>query len=292
MAAALPAFLVEAIFYLGSVFEETRAWFSRIRSRRSQAGILLLSALLPYLIFSFLAGTFQRNAFYLLAALCAVLAFWHAVLPRRFAYDAGFLVIAAAPVILRVFRRIYESPDSHIRIDILGHLMWIRVGVAALLVLREWNPGEFSFWPRAREWRIGFLIYVVTLAPIVALAIGIHDVRFAPLQGEWWRVGEVAVGAFFGTLWVVALGEELFFRGVIERALLDGWDSPVLAVSVSAVLFGGAHLWFHQFPDWRQALVATVLGVACGIGYAKTGSVRAPMVMHAFMVATWRVFFK
>jgi len=58
------------------------------------------------------------------------------------------------------------------------------------------------------------------------------------------------------------------------------------------MIFGAAHLWFHQFPDWRQAVVATVLGLACGIAYIQTGSVRAPMVTHALVVATWRVFFK
>lgn len=292
MSAALPAFLVEAVFYLGSGFEATRAWFSRIDSPRAQAGILWISALLPYLVFSFAAGTFQRNAFYLLAALCAVLSFWYVVLPRRFAYDAGFLVLAAAPVILRVFQRIYRSPDNHVAIQILGHLMWIRLGIAALLILRQWDPGAFSFWPKREEWKTGALYYLLVLVPIAALAMGLHDVRFAPLQGAWWRIAGIAIGTFFGILWVVALGEELFFRGVIERALLNSRAPPIVAVLVSALVFGSAHLWFHRFPDWRRALVAGVLGVACGLAYLRTGSVRAPMVTHAFVVATWRVFFR
>lgn len=292
MNAALPAFLVEAIFYVAAGFEEMRACFARIGSRRAQAGILWISALLPYLIFSLLAGTFQLDAFRVLAILCAVFAFWYAVLPRRFAYDAGFLVIAAAPVLLRVFQRIYRSPDQHTRIDLLGHLMWIRVGIAALLVLREWNPGSFGFWPRRAEWRTGVVYYLLVLLPIVALALALHEVRFAPMQGEWWRIAAIATGTFFGILWVVAFGEELLFRGVIERALLNCWRSPVLAVAVSALLFGSVHLWFHRFPDWRRALVAALLGVACGLAYWRSGSVRAPMVTHAFVVVTWRVFFK
>jgi membrane protease YdiL (CAAX protease family) len=93
-------------------------------------------------------------------------------------------------------------------------------------------------------------------------------------------------------LWVVALGEELFFRGVIERALLNGWRSPVPAVLLSAILFGSAHLWFHEFPNWRRALIATLLGLGCGMAYLRNGSVRAPMVTHALVVTTWRVFFK
>jgi membrane protease YdiL (CAAX protease family) len=292
MTAALPAFLVEAVFYLGSVFEQTRAWLKRANSRRAQAGILWMSALLPYLIFSFAAGTFHPNAFYLLAALCAVLSFWYAVLPRRSAYDVGFLTIAAAPIILHTFRRIYVSPDADLRIDILGHLMWIRLGIAALLVLREWNPGQFGFWPRREEWKTGILYYLLVLVPIVALALVLHDVRFEPLKGEWWRIAGIAIGTFFGFLWVVVLGEELLFRGVIQRAMMSGWRSQIAAVLTSAVLFGCVHLWFHDFPNWRRALVVTVLGIACGVAYLRTGSVRAPMVTHAFVITTWRVFFK
>jgi membrane protease YdiL (CAAX protease family) len=292
MSAALPAFLIEALFYVASGFEDTRAWFSRIHPRRTQAGLLWVSALLPYMLFTLSAGTFQRNAFQLLAVLTAVVAFWYAVVPRRFAYDAGFLVIVAAPVILRVFQRIYRSPDYHTRIDILGHLMWIRVGIVALLVLREWDPGSFSFWPDREEWKTGLFYYLLFLVPIAVLAIGLHDVHFALPEGAWWQIAAIAAGTFFAILWIVALGEELLFRGVIERALLDGWGSPALAVGISAVLFGTAHLWFHQFPDWRRAAVATLLGIACGIAYLRSGSVRAPMVTHAFVVATWRVFFK
>ncbi len=292
MAAALPAFLVEAVFYLASGFEQTRAWFARVKSLRTQAGILWISALLPYIIFSLSAGTFQVTAFRLLALLCAVFAFWYAVFPRRWAFDTGFLIIAAAPVLLRVFHRIYRPPEGHFPIDTLGHVMWIRVGVIALLVLRQWNPGPFSFWPNWAEWKTGLLYYVLVLVPIIGLAVGTHDVRFAPLAGEWWRIAGIAIGTFFGFLWVVVLGEELFFRGVIERALLQEWRSPVLAVVVSAALFGGVHLWFHGFPNWRRALVVAVLGIACGVAYVRTGSVRAPMVTHACIITSWKVFFK
>lgn len=251
-----------------------------------------ITTLLPYIVFSFAAGTFTRNAFYLLAALGAIFCFWYAILPKRFAYDLGFLVIAAAPILLHVFPRIYVSPNAHLRIDVLGHLMWIRAGVLALLVLRGWDAGAFSLWPSTWEWRIGFVWFLVFVLPIVALALGLHDVRFEPLDGPWWQIAGIAIGTFLGILWVVALAEELFFRGVIERALLNTWMSPILAVLLSAAIFGAAHLWFHAFPNWRRACVTALLGVGCGIAYWRSGSVRAPMVTHALVVATWRVFFK
>jgi membrane protease YdiL (CAAX protease family) len=128
--------------------------------------------------------------------------------------------------------------------------------------------------------------------PIAVIAIALQDARWEPLQADWWRVAGIAIGTFFAFLWVVALSEELFFRGVIERALLDVSRSKVTAVLVSAVLFGSVHLWFHQFPNWQRAIVATVLGIACGLAYAQSGSVRAPMVTHAFVIAVGRVLFR
>jgi CAAX protease family protein len=290
MTAALPAFLIEAIFYLGAGIEASRAWFNTIRVPRLKALLLWVSALLPYCIFSIAAGTFNRNAFYVLAMLTGLLAFWHVLFPRRVAYDLGFLVIAAAPILLHVFQRIYRSPDDT-RMDILGHVMWIRLGIAALLILREWRPGAFGFWPDRSEWRTGLLWYLIFVMPLVLLALGTHDVRFEPLRGPWWRVFATGVGTFFGSLWVVALGEELFFRGVIERVLLCKGRSVTVAIAVSAVLFGSAHLGVGQFPNWRRPLTAALLGVALGIVYARTESVRASMVTHAFVVTTWRVIF-
>jgi len=293
MAVALPAFSVESFFYLGSVFEETRTWFGRINSRWVQATILWLSALLPFLFFSLGTRTFERDAFLLLALLCGVFAYWHVLLPRRVAFDTGFLVVAAAPVLLRVFPRIYRSPDDYLRgVDILGHLMWIRLGIAALLILRDWHPGAFGFWPRVHEWKVGVIYYLLILVPICVLGIELRVIEFAPLHNDWWRVAGLTLGYFFAALWVIALGEELFFRGVIERALLDVWRSPVPAILISALLFGSVHLWFRRFPNWDQALLAAVLGLGCGVAYARTGSVRSSMVTHAFVVTTWRVLFR
>ncbi len=292
MNAALPAFLLEAVFYLASVFESTRDWFASLRSPPRQALLLWASALLPYLVFTSLAGTFQGNAFTLVALLTGLLSFWYILLPRRPAYNIGFLVIVAAPVVLRVFPRIYLSPDPHLRIDILEHLMWIRLAIAVLLILREWNPGAFGFWPNAQEWRIGVLYYLAAIVPVVLLALATHDVRYAPARGAWWQIAALGVGVFFGALWVIAIGEELFFRGVIARALLNGWGSKVAAILISALLYGSAHLWFGHYPNWQRAVTATALGLIFGWIYTQTNSVRAPMVMHALVVMTWRIFFK
>ncbi len=290
LTAALPAFICEAFFYLASIFEETRQFLKKLRAPRLRAMLLWLSALAPYVIFTLSSGTFHRNAFYLFAALTAALSFWFVLLPRRPAYDIGFLVIAAAPQITRVFPRLFFGPDP--QISMLAHLIWIHVGIAALLLLREWNPGPFSFWPSPREWQVGFFVFLLAIAPLIGLAEAVHDVHFVIPHAAWWRVAGEGAGTFLGILWVVALSEELFFRGFIQRALQLAWGNVIPAILVSALLFGGVHLWIHQFPNWPHASVVFILGLACGVAYWWAGSVRASMVTHALVVVTWRLFFR
>lgn len=293
MYAALPACLLETGLYLGATFTETRYVFTRAISPSRQALLLWLSCLLPYFVFSIASGTLEARPALVLAVLTAVFSFWYLLTPRRFAYDLGFLVIAAAPLIAHLFRRIYISPDAKVQLDILGHLMWIRAGIIALLVLRPWNPGQFSLWPRLEEWKRGLAWYAITLFPVCAIALGLHEVRMALPSREFSLVLAQGIGTFFGILWVVALSEELFFRGFVLRGLLNNGWSPFLAVACSALLFGGSHLWWnHDFPNWRRAAVATVLGIGCGAAYLKARSVRVPMVTHALIVTTWRLFFR
>ena len=292
MNAALPAFAVESVFYLGAGFASTRGWLSQLRPKQVQGLVLWASALLPYLVFSVLAGTYSRNAFELLALLTGALALWYVVLPHRPAYDFGFLVIAAAPVVLRVFPRLYLSPDPHLRVDILGHLMWIRLAITALLALRQWDPGAFGFWPNAAEWKTGTLWFLAGILPIAGVALALHDVHFGLAREAWWQVAGLGIGWFFAGLWVIAFGEELLFRGVIERALLNRRTAAVMAILISAILFGSVHLWFRHFPDWRRSCVAGLLGVACGSAYYQTNSVRASMVTHSLAIATLRMFFR
>ncbi len=293
MTAVLPAFLLEAIFYLGAIFAETRAAFARLRPELVQGALLWMSALAPYAIFSLSAGTFHARAFSVLILITGVFSFWFVLLPRRLAYDIGFLVIAAAPLVTEAFHSIYLSPDKNLEgIAILGQLMWIRVGVIALLLFRNWDPGPFGFWPDWREWKIGIAWYAASIVPLAAISVAIGQSHFKPIDTEWWRATLIGIGTFFAFLWVVTLGGELFFRGFIERALLNIQKSRLLAVVISSVVFGCAHLWFRHFPDWREALVAGVLGIACGYAYAQAKSIRAPMVTHAFVVVTWRILFR
>lgn len=283
--------MLETLFYLASVMESGRSLIRCIANTRLLALSVVVSAILPYTWLTIAAGTFHWQILALIAGMAAVFTFWNVLSPRRWVYDAGFLVIAGAPILLKTFKHLYLTSGPP-RLEILGQLMWVRVGLISLLLFRKWDAGPIGLWPTLREWRIGFVCFLSVIAPLIALAVSIHDLSWHPQPGSTFRIFAIAIGTFFGIFWVVALSEEVFFRGFVQRALLNAQLGPTVAISLATLLYGASHLWFHSFPDWRTSLVAAVLGIGCGIAYWRSGSVRASMVTHAMAVTTWRLLFK
>jgi membrane protease YdiL (CAAX protease family) len=101
----------------------------------------------------------------------------------------------------------------------------------------------------------------------------------------------LGIGAFVPILWVVALSEEFFFRGLLQQWIEQWTGNPNMALVVAALVFGCAHLGFHRiFPNWRWAIVAAILGIFCGLAWRNSRSVQAAMVTHALIVTVWQVF--
>ena len=101
----------------------------------------------------------------------------------------------------------------------------------------------------------------------------------------------VAVGTFLGMLWVVALAEEFFFRGVMQQGLSRWLGSQTTGLVLTSLAFGMVHLPFRAFPNWKFALVAAVAGQFYGRAYSQAGGIRAAMVTHALVNTTTRIFF-
>ncbi len=284
-APVLLAFLVELSFYFGLGSTAVR---DRLEALGTKLPLFLLaSAAAPFLIATVPAGTFDfRNALYLLA--CAgALAWWFQTLPRHPVADYGFLAFVAAVYLLKIFRGLYPGPLDDLRIDALGQLMWIRLGISAALLIRKVEGTGFGFVPSRREWAIGARHYVYFLPVGVALMYGLGFARFDPLEGWWWRIP----ANFVGMLLVVALAEEFFFRGMLQQ-WLGRWTGTQAAIVAAAVVFGACHLWFREFPNWRFALLAAAAGWFYGRAFTAGRGIRAAMVAHALTNATWRSLFQ
>jgi membrane protease YdiL (CAAX protease family) len=226
-----------------------------------------------------------------LTAVVLIAAFWYVCVPRGLPWDLLFLAFMAAVYLNRPFDRIYGHAAPHVALGILGQLMWIRVGLIAVLSLRALEDSRFGFVPSRQEWLVGIQHYLYFLPVGAALGYWERFARFHLQPMEWWKFPLVLVGTFAGILWVVALAEEFFFRAFLQQVLARRLHSETFGLLVASVLFGLAHLPFRKFPNWRVAIIAGVLGLFCGLALIKARSVRASMVTHALVVTTWRMFF-
>lgn len=105
-------------------------------------------------------------------------------------------------------------------------------------------------------------------------------------------IGSTAVSDLLINLLVVAIlpaiGEELLFRGVIQKQFIALTESKVTAVVLTSFLFSALHMQFFGF------LPRFVLGLFLGFIYIRSGSIWLSIAAHFFnnavaVVLTWLV---
>jgi len=288
--AVLPAFLLEVSFFYTLGVEALRARVEKFKPW-TLALALTAAAVAPYCAATLLLHSFDWRSFGLLAALAALASFWYVLLPDRPAVDILFLVFMAVIYLLKLFPQIYPAPHPRLPLAILGQLMWFRTGIFAMVSIHRTRNIGFGFWPQAREWRIGLLYFVLLLPALGATAWAIGFAQPHMRYAEWQRFSLFALATFFGVLWVVALGEEFFFRGLLQQWFTAWMRNEWIALVLTSIAFGSVHFWYGQFPNWRFASLAAVAGLFYGLAFRSAKSIRASMVTHALTVTTWRLFF-
>jgi len=97
-------------------------------------------------------------------------------------------------------------------------------------------------------------------------------------------LGSTAVSDLLINLLVIAIipavGEELLFRGVIQKQFTALTHSKGAAVVLTAILFSALHMQFFGF------LPRFALGVLLGYLYVWSGSIWLPVLAHFFNNAT------
>ncbi|HJW27788.1 MAG TPA: type II CAAX endopeptidase family protein [Saprospiraceae bacterium] len=85
---------------------------------------------------------------------------------------------------------------------------------------------------------------------------------------------------FLSNLLIIAIlpgiGEELIFRGVLQKELASIFKNPIVAIWAAAFIFSAIHLQFEGF------FPRLVLGVVLGYLYYWTGNLWVCMIAHAF----------
>jgi membrane protease YdiL (CAAX protease family) len=280
----VPAFLLETGLYLAAGLRPTRAKLERFEPARL-ATAMTLSAPAPYLVYSLATGVFSWQSLFQILGLAGLASFWFVVAGRRTATDLAYLVLMAAPVLLKVFPRIYDDPFPRLQLFVLGVLMWYRTGLLAVLSIRKMEGINFGFVPRKDDWAVGIRNFLYFLPLGLLVGYGLDFFSFRPALGMMLPV--VLIGTFVVTLWVLATAEEFFFRGLLQQLLTRLSGKEWVGLLAASIIFGLAHV---RPPNWKLAVLATCAGLFYGRAYIQARSIRAAMVTHALVVTVWKVF--
>ena len=78
---------------------------------------------------------------------------------------------------------------------------------------------------------------------------------------------------------VVAVGEEVLFRGIVFRMIDDRWGTAVGLIA-SALIFGFVHITNSNATVWSSVAIAVEAGLLLGAAYKWSGTLWLPMGIH------------
>jgi len=282
-----PAVIVAAVLTLLPYF--AAAFFPSITTQAERLPAparLLLPALLcvPYALVALYAHVFQWRWLGLYALLPVAIA---ALLDRARLADPDqrgnwrdflVLIVLGLAVDLRWFQPAWPA-----RLSAFNKILLLDAGIYCFLCIRQLNGVGFNLRLRPRDLGIGwreFFFY----API-AIGLGLGT-GFLHLHAAMPNATH-ALAAFAFSFFLVAVPEELFFRGWLEN-LLERRMGRTPALILTAVLFGLAH--FNKRAahfNWRYVLLAAIAGIFYGRAWRQGRRVGASAITHATVDTVW-----
>ena len=166
---------------------------------------------------------------------------------------------------------------------IIGAVTNLLVLIATLLLLAFWIGWPISALGLSFTSRDLF-VSIIGVAAIVALALALvqwlHSTgrsrvtSHQPLRGSSGLSGLIVLAL---VLFIVALQEEVLYRGYITLNLLD--SGPVVIILTSTLVFAAIHLLTNR-ANFYQILSWMISGAIFSYSYLISGSIWVPIVIH------------
>lgn len=201
----------------------------------------------------------------------------------------GYVALLVAFTIIAIARGIEEGPDVFTLDTVLVLLLfevWLGAIVLWLARRRGMSLRDLGFVMPAR-WRYIPIALFFSYAAIVLWSLGIEAVdRYVDRDLSGLTEGNpIPTDDYSFLLWAVLgvsivvlapLSEELFFRGLLYRALALRW-APSLAMLVSGVAFSLVHFNVSVFVPF------VVIGIVLAWSYTRSQSLWTPIIVHAIV---------
>lgn len=169
---------------------------------------------------------------------------------------------------------------------LLNAVMWVGAILGFdLLICRPQTGKNLNFNFSTKNVSTYFFIFPLMLgmmfiAEFITGKIPVKGPFFGPMY-EWFSKMMEQMTNDFSVMFIMAvvmapIFEEIVFRGILQKGLINkGWE-PTKAIWVSAIVFGVVHGNPWQFVG------AVLLGYVLGLVYHRTKSLLMPILLHAF----------
>ncbi len=264
----------------------------RVRAYAARS-LPLASLLVPacWLVRALDVGRFDPVAFVLVVALSvgSVVALGHVgkANPKLTLVDLLVAVVLFLPLDLRWTNRIYPGGGGYnffaLALTYLAILGW---GCAP----RE-LPGFGHRAPNLRDVKIGLLAFLAFGLLAVPLGYALGFLKKASLAK--FELGQAAAAAW-GYVFMVALPEEVVFRGVLDRGLQATLRSKWTSIVLSSLLFGLMHLPRRGkvVEQIAYVVMAFVAGLFYAAAFRKSEGLPAAVICHASIDWFWEQIWK
>ena len=180
-----------------------------------------------------------------------------------------FIAASAMITIASKLLALPERPQMMIMLAIQGFVLFVASPLitARLITTQPFKYLSLTTLPTLKQivWvTIAMVVMTPALNLIVALNESMHLPEFMSGIEEWMRANEDSAmeatkkilsintfGSLIATVFLVGaltgVGEELTFRGIIQKLISEKWSNPHIAIWVTAILFSAIHLQFFGF---------------------------------------------
>jgi len=195
--------------------------------------------------------------------------------------DFAVLAVLGAAVDLR-----WLEPAWPAHLSVISKLIILDSALYGFLVIRQLTNVGFDLRIQAKDLVIGFR-ELAFFAPI-AIPLGLF-LGFLQFQHRVPKASSAAFSLVF-TFFLIAIPEEIFFRGwlqnLLERRLGSRW-----ALILTAILFGLSHFNKRSIHfNWRYVLLATIAGIFYGRAWWSRHRVAASAITHTCVDTIWSLW--
>ncbi|HKW74459.1 MAG TPA: CPBP family intramembrane glutamic endopeptidase [Terriglobales bacterium] len=166
-------------------------------------------------------------------------------------------------------------------------MMMANIALYGYLVVKPIGGVGYCLRPKWSDLKHGLREFAF-YAPIV-LTLGFL-LKFISWHGRAAQ-GQEFPAAWIFTFFLVALPEELFFRGLAQN-LLERHLGKARALGLASILFGLSHFNKGAVFNWHYVLLATIAGVFYGRAWLAERRLVASSITHATVDTVWSIWFR